>query len=287
MAGWGSRQGDSAGVPWAGRSLAAQPFAGDDGSADPALTAALARWGARAGRGSERSGLGSGSTGLGSGRTGLGSESTDPGPELFAAVVAAWAPSRALVPVVAVLADGADTPLTARDGDAGADMALATLVGADGRRGLPAFSSVEAAARWDSRARPVPVEAARAAQAAVAEDCQAVIVDVAGPVPCVLPRSVVWAVAQGRSWVPPHRDPDVLAAVAAACADVAEVSGHGCRPGGGAGVLELEVRLPPGLGQAALGRLIELLQVALGRREVIGERLEGLRLRPLPAAAPP
>ncbi len=32
---------DSAGVPWAGRDLRSQPFAGDDGAADPALVAAL------------------------------------------------------------------------------------------------------------------------------------------------------------------------------------------------------------------------------------------------------
>jgi hypothetical protein len=39
---------DSAGVPWAGRTLAAQPFTGDDGRADPALAAALAGGGERA-----------------------------------------------------------------------------------------------------------------------------------------------------------------------------------------------------------------------------------------------
>jgi hypothetical protein len=94
-------------------------------------------------------------------------------------------------------------------------------------------------------------------------------------------------VAQGRSWVPPHRDPDVLAAVAAACAEVAEVAGHECRPGIGPGALELDVRLPPGLDQEGLERLLGLLQAALGRRAVIGERLESLRLRPLPAAGAP
>ena len=32
---------DSAGFPWAGRSFEANPFAGDDGSADPALIGAI------------------------------------------------------------------------------------------------------------------------------------------------------------------------------------------------------------------------------------------------------
>src|SRR5690606_5637275 len=43
--------GDSAGVPWEGRSFEANPHAGDDGSADPALLDALMRF--RAGEGSQ------------------------------------------------------------------------------------------------------------------------------------------------------------------------------------------------------------------------------------------
>jgi len=35
------KQGDSAGVPWEGRSFESNPHAGDDGSADPALLDAL------------------------------------------------------------------------------------------------------------------------------------------------------------------------------------------------------------------------------------------------------
>jgi hypothetical protein len=35
------READSAGQPWAGRTLSASPFAADDGAADPALMAAL------------------------------------------------------------------------------------------------------------------------------------------------------------------------------------------------------------------------------------------------------
>jgi hypothetical protein len=35
---------DSAGFPWAGRSFEANPFAGDDGSADPTLISAIERF---------------------------------------------------------------------------------------------------------------------------------------------------------------------------------------------------------------------------------------------------
>ncbi len=43
---------DSAGVPWEGRSFQANPHSGDDGSADPALLAALLAF--RAGEGDAR-----------------------------------------------------------------------------------------------------------------------------------------------------------------------------------------------------------------------------------------
>ena len=46
-------------------------------------------------------------------------------------------------------------------------MAAMTLLAADGHRALPVFTSIAALAAWDPAARPVPVTAARAAQAAV------------------------------------------------------------------------------------------------------------------------
>ena len=218
---------DSAGVPWAGRTLSAQPFAGDDGSCDPTLAAALA-----------------------------GGSLAD--------VVRAWAPSRVLVPVVAVLGDGDD--LVAVAGDKSADMALATLTGRDGTRALPVFTATAALAAWDAAARPVPVEAARAAQAAVAEGCDVVVLDVAGPASRVLPRPAVWAVAQGRDWVPPWEDGEVLAEVAAACGEVP----HRCAASGDAG---LEITLPASAREATR-------QVAerLGASDLLRERLESVHV---------
>ncbi len=223
---------DSAGVPWAGRDLVAQPFAGDDGSCDPALAAAL----------------GGGS---------------------LADVVRAWAPSRVLVPVVAVLGEGED--LVAAEGDKSADMALATLTGRDGTRALPAFTATAALAAWDAAARPVPVEAARAAQAAVAEGCDVVVLDVAGPVSRVLPRPAVWAVAQGREWLPPADDPEVLAAVAAACGDVR----HWCGPSGAAGLeITLGLHGVPDARRSAAG-----VAERLGASDLLRERVASVELR--------
>ncbi|HYJ76139.1 MAG TPA: SseB family protein, partial [Kineosporiaceae bacterium] len=110
---------DSAGVPWSGRTLTDQPFAGDDGSADPALAAVLAD-------GDEQ------------------------------ALAEALAAARVLVPVVAVLGEErAPVGPTGLVSDKSADMAVATLVGRDGRKALPVFSSLTALAAWDARARPV------------------------------------------------------------------------------------------------------------------------------------
>ncbi|MFM1966472.1 MAG: hypothetical protein RL134_2197 [Actinomycetota bacterium] len=85
---------------------------------------------------------------------------------------------RLLVPIVSVLDDV--------DAETGADksshMASVSLVQADGRRGLLAFTGVETMSLWDPAARPVPVTAYDVAAAAVAEGADGVLVDIAGPV---------------------------------------------------------------------------------------------------------
>jgi len=84
---------------------------------------------------------------------------------------------RLLVPIVSVLDEIDD------DGsDKSSHMASVSLVQADGRRGLLAFTSVESMARWDPQARPVPAWARDVAAAAVEEGADGVLVDVAGPV---------------------------------------------------------------------------------------------------------
>ena len=57
------------------------------------------------------------------------------------------------------------------------DMAVVTLTSPEGQRALPVFSSIAALARWDPAARPVPVTSARAAQAAVSERCEVMLLD--------------------------------------------------------------------------------------------------------------
>ena len=81
--------------------------------------------------------------------------------------------TRLLVPVVA---------MPAHDDAGEAEMAVATLVNADGQRALPVFTCVASLALWRPDARPVPMTGARVVAAAVQEGYDGVVIDVAGPV---------------------------------------------------------------------------------------------------------
>ena len=180
--------------------------AGDTGGADPAVTAALAAYAA--------------------------------GAETEHAVLTAVAASRLLVPVVAVLAEAnADgtvppAPAFARSGSGSeppapasahsgpgsekeTEMALPTLIGNDGRKAVIAFTGTDTVRRWRADARPVPVPASRLWPAVAAEQADAVVIDVAGPVPLVVEGARLRALASGAPVPLPHEDPDIRAQVAA------------------------------------------------------------------------
>jgi hypothetical protein len=161
-------------------------FRDDDGAADPSAAAALSAFAAA--QGSEH------------------------------ATLTALAGTRLLVPVVAVLSDDAPDPGDAAaggklPGEKNSEMAMPTLVGRDGRAAIPVFTSLDALARWQPAARPVPAEAAQVWQAAVQDSC-AVIIDVAGPVPLAVEGARLTALAQGQPVPLPHEDPDVRDTVA-------------------------------------------------------------------------
>ena len=137
------------------------------------------------------------------------------------AVLAAVAATRLLVPVVAVLAE-ANADGTEKE----TEMALPTLIGNDGRKAVIAFTGVETVTRWRADARPVPVPAPRLWPAVAAEEADAVVVDVAGPVPLVIEGARLRALAAGEPAPLPHADPDVRAAVAAV------TDGFDLEPGG-------------------------------------------------------
>ncbi|MGO2824424.1 SseB family protein [Brachybacterium alimentarium] len=240
---------DTAGVSWEGRDYTVSPFPQDEGSTPAALAEALAAH--RAGEDPHRKDL-----------------------------VAVLAATRLLVPIMAV---ATETGTTAHGltGDNGADMAMVSITEPDGSRVLPVFTSVQALADWRRDARPVPVVAPQAAQAAVQEGCTSLLVDAATPAdvggPILLPRSVLWALAQGRDWIPPHEDPelaDVLQRIAAASD---EVTGLDARAGERSEV-DLHLQLRPGLTAEQVRTVVEAVSARLGNEQLVAERISSLRM---------
>lgn len=169
--------GDSAGVPWAGRSFEENPHASDDGSADPGLLAALSRFHAGAASPVE--------------------------------VVDAFRSARVLIPLIAEKGDEGVGP-TGLTVDKTQELSIVTVAAPDGRSVQPVFSSVEAMNRWDPEARPVPVESVRAALAAVADGTELIVLDPTSETEFVLRRPAVWAVAKSEAWVPSFLSPEVF-----------------------------------------------------------------------------
>ncbi|WP_342000434.1 SseB family protein [Microbacterium sp. LWH7-1.2] len=174
--------GDSAGVPWEGRSFQANPHAADDGSADPALLAALTAF--RAGTGGQRE------------------------------VVDAYRAARLLIPLVA---EKGDHGIGAHglEVDKTQELSIVTVAAPDGRRVLPVFTSVDTMRRWDAAARPVPADGVRTALSAAADDTDLIVVDPASETEFVIRRPAVWAIGQGQPWEPSFLSPEVYAGLQA------------------------------------------------------------------------
>ncbi|ARX82248.1 MULTISPECIES: SseB family protein [Streptomyces] len=224
------------------------PFSDDDGSADPALRAALGAW---------------------------AEDRTAHGP-----VLEALAEARLLVPVVAVLGEVEEDENGLRR-EKTSDMAVPTLK-AGHRTALPAFTSTEALALWDPEARPVAVPLHQALQAAAHEKADTIVLDLAGPVPYELNRPALIALAEGRHSTDALTDPAVVDAVRAVVAAEPAVLRAHLGPGTADGTLALV--LDPTAPQAAAQRVAE----ALAADETLRARLvRGLDLALLPTEATP
>jgi hypothetical protein len=90
------------------------------------------------------------------------------------ALMAALAHSRLFIALVAEIAGEPS------EGDKYSDMSVACLTARDGRLGLLCFTGIDALNQWNPDARPVPISAPDAAEAALDENAQAIIIDLAG-----------------------------------------------------------------------------------------------------------
>lgn len=253
---------DSAGQPWAGRHFQPNAHAADDGSADPAVVAALAHF--------------------------RSLDLTDPArASAQSAVIDAIAASRLLVPLIAEAGETGIGP-NGLVVDKTQELALITVAGPAGQQVMPAFTSVAAMTAWRADARPVPVDARRAALAAVAEGINWIVLDPTSPTEFVIRRPVVAAIAQGIAWTPSHVDRDLIAVFAASAGVEPHVRSIQMVPGdpdarGLSDDVILQVVLAPGLTQDDVMKALQVLSTAWSGETIFAERIDSMKIQVITA----
>jgi len=258
---------DSAGQPWAGRSLTGDEakihnFEDDDGTADAGYLAAIAAL-----------------------IDGSGGE---------AEVVASLATARVFVPVVAQLAEEAEG-VDGLHADKQADMALVTLKAPDGRTAMPVFTSAAALEAWHPQARPVAVYAARAALSAVSEGAQLLVLDPGSQFAFVVRRPAMWALAQQKDWTPSYLDDQLETALVSTISAFTAVRRLETHPGGGVASLTADGRqvlgggpgpelrvvlfLEDGLDAGAVQALVARLNDAWARMDSFAEGVDSMEVK--------
>ncbi|MET4902021.1 SseB family protein [Paenarthrobacter sp. Y-19] len=258
---------DSAGQPWAGRSLTGDDakihnFEDDDGTADAGYLAAIAAL-----------------------IDGTGGE---------AEVVASLAMARVFVPVVAQLAEEAEG-VDGLHADKQADMALVTLKAPDGRTAMPVFTSAAALEAWHPQARPVAVYAARAALSAVSEGAQLLVLDPGSQFAFVVRRPAMWALAQQKDWTPSYLDDQLETALVSTISAFTAVRRLETHPGGGVASLTADGRqvlgggpgpelrvvlfLEDGLDAGAVQALVAQLNDAWARMDSFAEGVDSMEVK--------
>lgn len=247
------------------------PFAHDDGSADPAVVAAL-----------ENTGL--------------------PRHEYLDAVWSALVASRIIVPVAAHALPGARTVVrTERLGvgvpgpgdaavavpdhevhtnDAAQDAATLAVDLPDGHVAMPVFTGAAAMSAWRDDVRPVPVEPTRAARVACVSTDQLWVLD-PGTRDLRLPRPAVVALAGGEAWVPSWRNGPVQEEVAAQLGTVEGVTGVAFAPGEDA-ELRVFLRIDASGGMQAVAAALESCQHVMVN-PAWGDLVDTVELCPVPA----
>jgi hypothetical protein len=185
-----NRFSDSAGVPWEGRELEENRFAGDDGSAPKEFVHAI-------------SGFRSGDLGQ-------------------AAVVDVLRVSRLLVPLLAQLGES-EIGANGLKVDKSAELSIVTVKSPDDQDALVVFTSVAAMQRWNPSARPVPTDAIRVCLAAASQLSTRVVVDPGSDTEFVIRRPAIARIAQSLDWQPAELNQEVRAVVGDSVANETKV----------------------------------------------------------------
>jgi hypothetical protein len=185
-----NRLSDSAGVPWEGRELEKNRFAGDDGSAPEEFVTAI-------------SGFRSGDLGQ-------------------ADVVDALRVSRLLVPLLAQLGES-EIGANGLKVDKSAELSIVTVKSPDDQDALVVFSSVAAMQRWNPSARPVPTDAIRVCLAAASQLSTRVVIDPGSETEFVIRRPAIARIAQSLAWQPAELTPSVREVIKRSVASESQV----------------------------------------------------------------
>lgn len=258
---------DSAGQPFDGRSFSANPFAGDSGEVDPTLRAALAAFEEILGRGPEQ-------------RTQMELATS------WGQCVVALGAARVLSPLMAEAGDYGVTESGALV-EKTQELSVPHLAGPDGRAVAPVFSDVAAMAQWNSQARPIPVEGARAALAAASEGL-ALVLDPGSPGTRVFRRSALEAAATGNTYVAPWVDEQVRPGFSVVLEEHPEIVVHRVVCGDPTQTLAgpevmVVIGLVAGLGPDTVARLVAEISTRWANDPFIAGRCDGVGVKVLPA----
>ena len=224
-----NRLSDSSGVPWEGRELEENRFAGDDGSAPKEFLTAI-------------SGFRSGALGQ-------------------ADVVDALRVSRLLVPLLAKLGES-EIGANGLKVDKSAELSIVTVKAPDDQDALVVFSSVAAMQRWNPSARPVPTDAIRVCLAAASQLSTRVVIDPGSETEFVIRRPAIARMAQSLAWEPAELNTSVREVIERSVASESQVVDFELRSADpeaklAGAELEVALKLVNGVSPADVRQLLE------------------------------
>ena len=260
---------DSAGQPFEGRSFTPNPFQGDSGEEDPGLSSARQEFDRVVSK--------------------PASQTTQA--ELEAAwvgVIEAVKSARLLSALVAEAGDFGMTETGARV-EKTQELSVVHVQGPDGRVVAPFFSRVEAMTKWNSEARPIPVESTRAALATASDGLELMVLDPGHDNSFVLRASAIKALATQSEYRPPWSDPDIHLAIAQGIEAVGSlvekhrvVAGDPSQTLSGPEVIVV-VGVSPGLDPEHLRAHLAEISAQWAANEVLARGVDGVGVRVIPA----
>ena len=250
-----NRFSDSAGVPWEGRELEENRFAGDDGSAPEEFLKVIS--GFRAGELRQK------------------------------AVVDVLRASRLLVPLLAQLGES-DIGANGLKVDKSAELSIVTVKSPDDQDALVVFTSVAAMQLWNPSARPVPTDAIRVCLAAASQLSTRVVIDPGSETQFVIRRPAIARIAQSLDWQPAELNPIVKKIVAESVAGEKAVSEFELRSADpearlAGAELEVAIRLFLGSSPQEVRELLERVSKRWSESEEFASAVDSVSIKLLPS----